>query len=207
MSITNGYCTVPQLKTRLGVDQGDNIDDSTLESVIEAVSRWIDADRGRRFYVATETRYYSSELDWLIEIDDLASLTTLKTDPNGDGTYLYSWASTDYLLVPYNAAANGQPYTHIETTPLGAYRFPVYPATTTRRSRVQVVGSFGYSSTTPKAIAETCLLASARVWMRKDLVFGISGSAELGTLQVATALDRDAEIRALLSTIKKRARV
>jgi hypothetical protein len=64
MAITNGYVTLPELKARLYSAnpnmQQDPLDDAGLERVIEAVSRWIDADRGRRFYAATETRYYTA---------------------------------------------------------------------------------------------------------------------------------------------------
>lgn len=103
--------------------------------------------------------------------------------------------------------AKGQPYTHIETTPLGAFRFPVHPLTTTRRSRIQVTGAFGYSTlaTVPQAIKEACLLVSMRVWGRKDLLYGVSGSADLGTLQAITSLGSDGEAQALLNTVKRRA--
>lgn len=205
MAIVNGYTSLDDIKHRLGIDDSD--DDTALESVITAVSRWIDSNRGRRFYTVSETRYYLADLDWLIDIDDLVSVTSIKTDPNGDATYTYTWASTDYLLTPFNAVAKGQPYTHIETTPLGAFRFPVHPLTTTRRSRIQVTGAFGYSTitTVPQAIKEACLLVSMRVWGRKDLLYGVSGSADLGTLQAITSLGSDGEVQALLNTVKRRA--
>lgn len=207
MTITNGYTDLDTLKRALDFNSGDAIGDSDLESIIMAVSRVIDKETGTRFYTVTETRYYLAADDWLIDIDYLVSLTSLKTDPNGDGTYTYTWASTDYQLAPYNAVANGQPYTHIETTPLGAYRFPVYPSTVTRRSRIQVTGAFGYSAlaNVPDAIKRACVLISLRVFKRKDLVYGITGNADLGTLQVIAPLMKDGEIRALLSTVKKRA--
>lgn len=200
--ITNGYCTLAEIKARLDIT--DTKDDASLESVVGAASRWIDSRTGKRFYTVTETRTYTTYLDWLVEIDDLVSLTSLKTDPAGDGTYTYVWAAADYRLYPYNAVVNGQPYTAIEVAQGGAYRFSTCFAL---RPRIQVAGSFGYSAITaiPPAIKEACILASMRIWGRKDLVFGISGSAELGTLQAITSLGSDGELKALLSTVKRRA--
>jgi hypothetical protein len=204
MAITNGYVTLPELKARLYHAnpnlQQDPLDDAGLERVIEAVSRWIDADRGRRFYAATETRYYTAYQSTHLNVDDLLSVTSIKTDPDGNGTYTYTWATTDYQLAPYNET----PYTSIETSPVGYYRFSV---NNEFRTRVQVIGSFGYCTLAncPPAIKEACILACLRVWSRKDLIFGMAGSAELGTLQAVTPLTRDGELRALLSTVKKRA--
>lgn len=207
MTLTNAYCTLPELKHRLNIAEDDAKDDTPFENVIAATSRWIDSTTGTRFYTVSETRHYLAYQDWLIDIDPLVTLTSVKTDPNGDGTYTYTWASTDYQLAPYNASSNSQPYTAIEATPLGAYRFPVYPSTVTRRSRVQVTGAFGYSTlaNVPAAIKEACLLVSMRVWGRKDLLYGVSGSADLGTLQAIANLKSDGEVWALLNTIKRKA--
>lgn len=207
MAITNGYTSLPELKHRLNIAEDDAKDDTPLENAISAASRIIDSETGTRFYTATETRYYLAYQDWLIDIDPLVTLTSVKTDPNGDGTYLYTWASTDYQLAPYNAAADGEPYTVIESTPLGAYRFPVYPSSTTLRSRVQVTGAFGYCAlaNVPSFIKEACLLISMRLWGRKDLLYGVSGSADLGTLQAIANIGNDGELQLALSPIKKKA--
>ena len=56
-------------------------------------------------------------------MDDLLSVTTLKTDEDGDRTYEITWATTDYDLMPYNATleSQAQPYSHLQTTPDGDY--------------------------------------------------------------------------------------
>lgn len=194
----------------------DQKDDSGLESVITAASRLIDANRGRRFYTAEETRVYAACYAGMIEIDDLVTLTSLKTDPSGDGSFPNTWATSDYRLSPYNALANGEPYTWIETRQGGAYSFPGgvgvydpvinYDLDSPRPSQplVQVTGLFGYSTVAPPAIKEACILVALRLWQRKDLTYGIAGSAEMGTLQAITKLGSDGELVALLSTIKKR---
>lgn len=197
----------------------DQKDDSGLESVITAVCRAIDAVKGRRFYTVSETRLYVANYEHTVEIDDLVTLTSLKTDPAGNGTYSATWATADYRLCPVNAPLDGKPYEWIETTISGAYRFPLtgwsnsilvnseYRGTYPSQPRVQVTGTFGYSAAAPPAIKEWAILAALRVWGRKDKIHGVSGSAELGTLEIVTAMQKDGELNLLLSTIKRRARV
>lgn len=197
MAISNGYCTLVELKSRLGIS--DATDDTALENVVTAVSRWIDEDRGRRIYSASgETRYYTAEDSSFVPVDDLLSLTSLATDEDGDGTYERTWASTDYHLEPYNAPLHSKPYTYISRSPLSNYTFP------TVRKGIKLVGTFGFASTTPPAIKEACLLVSMRVFHRKDLLYGVSGSADLGTLQAIADLGSDGEVKALLNSVPKR---
>lgn len=189
MAPTNGYCTVAELKARLwpaGIT--DTTDDAVFDQVITAVSRSIDAKCARRFYATTETRYFTPEFADLLYVNDLLSVTTLKTDENGDRAYEYTWAATDYDLEPENAALDGKPYTRIRTAPRGSYTFPVKA-----RKGVEITGSFGFASTTPAMVKEACLLQSSRIYKRRDAVFGVIGSAELGQLQVIPRLDPDVE--------------
>ena len=194
MSITNGYATLDEVRRRIPHIEDD--DDADLESVIEGVSRWIDWDRCRRFYAASETRYYVPASAYLVVIDDLLTLTTLKADEDGDQTFERTWTSSDYLLAPYNASTDGRPYTSIERSHLGSLAFPV-----DFRS-VEVVGSFGYSATVPDAIHEACVLLSMRLFERRKALFGrfvlADRVAKVGQLVM------DPELQAMLSTIPKR---
>lgn len=196
MTISNGYATLTELKAYL--DISDPEDDPKLENVITATSRWIDQELGRRFYTASETRYFTAHNPRLCIVDDLQSITTLSTDYGGDGTFETTWTSTDYNLWPYNASTDSKPYSAIEAAPAGNYSFP------TVRRGVSVAGVFGYSAATPDVIREACLLMSARVFKRKDLVYGISGSVDLGTLTVIGSVGRDDELMKLLGSIGKR---
>lgn len=131
------YTTVNALKARLGI--GDTADDAVLAVIIEAVSREIDQYTGRWFYPVTQTRYYTATGGRLL-VDDLLSVTSLKTDADGDRTYEETWAVTDYDLYPFNArqASPPQPYTEIRLTPDGDYRF-------SRLARgVEIAGVWGY---------------------------------------------------------------
>lgn len=192
MTITNGYCTLEVLKTRLGVT--DTTDDTRLEQIAEAVSRAIDTYTGRHFYSASQTRYYTAERGHLLMVDDLLSVTTLATDDDGSRNYNTTWASGDYDLFPFNAQNESQarPYTQIHTTPAGTRSFPVGMA-----KGVKVVGAFGYASSTPRVIHEACLLMAQRIWLRKGTPFGVAGANGFGTLTLQ--MPNDPDIRNMLA--------
>jgi len=148
------YTTLPNLKRALAIGTTDEADDVTLLRCLERASRRIDDHCGRHFYAVSETRYYSPVSWQSLRVDDLLSITSLATDEDDDRDYDYTWAVTDYDLIP----DNGFPKWRIETTPLGSYRFPV-----ARRS-VKIVGLFGhgdgYSATPYVATGATVTVAT-----------------------------------------------
>src|SRR3990167_2786899 len=127
------------LKTALGIT--DTTDDTALRRAIEAATRQIDDKLDRRFHPYTATRYYTArDYDWLM-VDDLLTVTTLKTlttNSSGTRTYGNTWATTDYDLEPYDAADGREPFTAIRANPSGAYTYP------TDRRGVEVVGLWGF---------------------------------------------------------------
>ncbi len=193
MAIINGYTTLAELKARLNSPPAAN--DAVLESVIEAVSRWIDKYCGRRFYALSETRYFTAEDDELVFVGDLLSVTSLATDRTGDRSYGDIWQSTDYDLEPANADLDGKPFTQIRTAPTGRYSFPTF------RRGVKVVGEFGYSLAAPDEVSEACLLQASRLFRRKDAPFGVAGAPEIGQMSVIPRLDPD--VRTLLDPFRK----
>ncbi len=138
MNLTNSYCTLAELKARLGIT--DTNDDAILKLVLEAASRAVDLHCNRRFSVETRTRYYTARYGDLLDVDDLLSITTLKTDADGDRTYEDTWNLTDYDLTPFNAPYEQppRPYSAIETTPSALYSFP------TVSKGIQIIGSWGF---------------------------------------------------------------
>lgn len=172
-------------------------DDALLEGVVEDVSRWIDDVTGRRFYSASETRYYTPHDATTLFVDDLLSITTLKTDSDGDRTFETTWATSDYDLLPLNAAVdsnNVKPYTRIETTPLGSYTFPLHA------KGVEIVGSFGFASSAPGPVRRACLIMCERIVRRKDAPLGVAGTRDLGTLRLIAG--RDPDVFNLLATYR-----
>lgn len=184
MAIANGYCTLAEIKARLGVT--DTQDDAMLELVVQAVSRGIDNYCRRRFYTTAndETRYYTALTSWAVWTDDIISVTALSTD-SGDRTYSTAWSIDDYDLTP-----DQPPYIGVCATPNGAYRFPKY------MRGVKIVGKFGYSAT-PDVVREACLLQSVRLFKRKDAPFGIAGAGGMGQLMAIS--DMDPDVKALLA--------
>lgn len=204
MAITLGYTQLNVYKQRFydADNQSDTQDDPAIEAVITAISRAIDDICGRRFYVATETRYYTAERSDYLRIDDLISITTdrLKTDEDGDRTYEIVWATTDYDLMPLNAAVNGEPYTWLETTPKGSYSFPKGI-----KKGVEINGSFGYTIATPDIIREACLLGTHRIMKRQDTPLGVTANAVLGqTPLIIRTLQSDPDFMGLISPYIKR---
>jgi len=203
MAVVNGYCSLAELRARLGnYDGADTGDDSMLENVIEAVSRRIDNYCWRRFYVANETRYYTAGDNQVIDVSDIYSTTgstvdTLKTDKDGDRTYEDTWATTDYDLTPFNAALDGRPFTNIEVTPNGDYTFP-----TSVTKGVEIKAWFGYTATTPDLVNEACLLQSERQFKRKDAPFGVVGGSDIGGIvRIEERLDPD--VKHLLDPLRR----
>lgn len=198
MAITNGYCTLAEIKSELEIT--DSNDDTYIEGVIEGVSRWIDGWTKRRFYAVTETRYYSPEYSSIIDVDDLLSVTTLKTDPNQDRTFSDTWETTDYDLLPLNEAANGWPYTYIETTLNGQYTFPLGTKT------VEIAGSFGFCAlaNVPSDVYRAAFLGTLRLIKRDDTPLGIAGSPTVGPVDVnIPSLTSDPDIIALIQQYRK----
>lgn len=197
MAIEHGYCTLDELKARLLPYTQDTDDDAILEQVINGVSREIDDLCGRRFYALSETRYYTPRSADSLAIDELLSVSTLKTDPDADRVYETTWSASDYDLEPFNAPllATPQPYSRISIAPRGRYRFPLHARS------VELAGSFGYAAAAPAPVREACLLQSARLFKRKDAIFGVIGSAEMGQLLTISKLDPD--VKLLLDKYKR----
>ena len=172
----------------------DQKDDAIIERAIEAASRYIDDITGTRFYRsgADETRYYTGELPDVFRCpDDIGSITTLKTDPGGDGTFEESWTvTTDYHLIPYNATVNGEPFTGIEKSTNGGDIFPNI------KRGIQLVGKFGYSASAPADVHDACIMLAQRYLKRKDAPLGVMGNATVGFINLQDALDPD--VKALL---------
>ena len=128
MTILNGYCSLTDAKNRVWPSgaEADAFEDILIEEIVMVASRQIDTDTDRRFYTTTvdETRYYKPLWFDCVIPDDIVSVTSLATDPAMDGSFSTVWATTDYDLLPYNAALDGNPYNHIITRPNGRYTFP-----------------------------------------------------------------------------------
>jgi hypothetical protein len=194
MAIVNGYATLADVKAAARIT--DTIDDALLEIAIESSSRDIDAYTERVFYSTGATavaRVYIPQDIYLVETDDIISVTTLKSDSTGNGTFDVTWAASDYQLEPLNGRAGGidTPATRIRA--IGDYLWPVYEPrnVNSNQASVQVTGVFGFASI-PSAIKQATILASLRAYKRYESPTGVLGFSDIGVVRVGR-LDPDVE--------------
>ena len=186
MAISNGYCTLAQIKAAARIS--DSVDDALLEMAVESASRAIDGHAGRSFYSSgTATRYYTAEDSFVCEVDDLAGTAiTLQTSAGANGVFDTTWAVGDYQLEPNNGVVDGLtiPYTRIRA--IQNYLFPVLGGQTL----VKVTGVFGWPSI-PIAITQACVIQASRIFKRLDSPLGVAGFGELGAISVTRDIDPD----------------
>lgn len=132
------YVNLATFKTAFGLTKTD--DDIEILRRLEEASRWADERTGRHYYAKTATRTFTAEWTDLLEIPDLLSVTTLKTDEDGDRVYETTWATTDYDLESGEDNYDSFPKTLIRTTPDGDYTFP------SQRRGVEIAGLWGYGN-------------------------------------------------------------
>ena len=196
MAITNGYCTLAELKASLAIS--DSIDDTPLEAAITATSRMIDDYTGRFFYrngtaQTPVSRYYTPLDPWTMNMDDNYTITEVATDDNFNQTWDTVWATSDYMLEPVNNPQRGWPVNRILA--IGRYVWPYYLPQSCR-----ITGIWGWAAV-PAEVNMATLIQAARLFTRRQSPFGIAGSPDLGTVRLSAKLDADVET--LLRPFKK----
>jgi len=196
MAITNGYCTLNEVKSALRIGVADTADDALLENAIEGASRRIDGYCGRFFYQKSATvSLYAWTLYQLPLQNDLVSITTLKTDDDGDGTFEDTWVvGTDYQMEPLDVAITGFPYRMI--TAIGGKTFPLYSVPLLPSA--QINGVWGWSAV-PDDVREACVLLAMRGFARYNAALGIVGFADMA-IQVRAV---DPDVRDMLNQYRK----
>jgi hypothetical protein len=195
MAITNGYCTLAEVKAALRLT--DTVDDTLIEKAIEGASRRIDSYTNRFFYKTSAIAIPIFPFnEYLVRFpNDVANTTvTIKTDLNGDGTYARTLTQgTDYVLEPTSAPILGRPY--LQARALGGATFPLYysPAPAT----VQVTAYWGWDAV-PNDVREACVLLSMRQFARLNAALGVVGFADMA-IQVKAV---DPDVRDLLNGYK-----
>lgn len=171
------YCTPEELKSRAGITNDD--DDAEILAACTAVARAIDKHCGRHFFRHTRTRTLEPTGRYCLTIPDLVSITTLKTDSDADGVYETIWATSDYQLMPYDAADEAEPEPYTEVKAVGSLLFPDICGTspTARRNRVQIAGVWGWPAV-PEGVKEAAKILAEDTWKLKDAPFGVAGEGE-----------------------------
>lgn len=189
MAITNGYCTLAEIKASLNIT--DSVDDTALESAVTAASRMIDDYTERFFYVngsvgSPVTRYYTALDPYTINIDDITTVSEIATDDNFDRTFGTVWSTTDYMVEPINNPTKSWPYNRVLA--IGSYIFPYQLP-----QSVRVKGVWGFTAV-PAEVNMAALIQSSRLFGRRQSPFGIAGSPDLGTVRLYSRLDADVEV-------------
>jgi hypothetical protein len=188
-SEAQNYVGLEEFKTTLTM-ASETFADPDITIALAAASRGIDEICGRRFYAdadATQVRYYSPSDAWTLYVDDIITVTSLKTDDSGDGTFENTWTlNTDYVREPLNAAADSEPWTKLCVHPSGSYYFPTsYPRS------VELTGKFGWA-VVPAQIKQATTLAAHRLLKRaREVPFGIAGIGLDGSAVRIVSMDPD----------------
>lgn len=161
MAISDAYCDNTKYKAIIGKTSGDH--DSEIDAQLLAGSRYLERRLGRfftkettantRVYVPRECGVGDRDRPYLLtglRVDDMSAAPTLiRVDEGRDGTYEKTLVSTDYELLPRNAARGPEanPYTGIQLLWSGSYSAWVPD------SIVEVTAAWGWPAI-PAAIIE-----------------------------------------------------
>ena len=189
------YVQVEEFKSTIELS-GTSFSDEDVKIALRAACRGVDEICGRRFYPdsdALQVRYYSPDDWWTLYVDDIVTVTSLKTDDAGDGTFENTWTlNTDYIAEPLNAVADGQPWTKLCVHPSGTHFFPVnFPRS------VELTGKFGWLAVPAQVEEATTLLAHRLLKRARQAPFGVSGLGLDGT--AVRIMMRDPDVCSLLA--------
>jgi hypothetical protein len=200
MALYPDYVTSQQLKDHLRIT--DSADDAAVAIAVTAASRAVDRFTNRQFGLAPAAvaRTYTWDKRFIeglpaVEIDDLMTSTGLivKLDQAGQGTYGDPILNVDPW--PWNAAADGRPWTHL------VFRSYATAFPTPFSQGVQATGRWGWT-TVPEIVEQATLIQGGRFFVRRDSQYGIAGSPETGTeLRLFSRLDPDVAL--MLTTVKR----
>jgi len=167
-----------------------------------AIDRYTKREPGFWYVTTDTTRYFDGSGNSQMWIGHLAdNPTSVSVAESGDvdssagsgGTYT-AWATTDYLLWPYNAESQNEPYRRIDIDVLNGtkstwYRYP---------KSVKIVGKFGWASTAVQSdIRMMTIIQAARWFKRGQQAWQDTGAVvELGQMMYMQNLDPD--IKAML---------
>lgn len=185
MAITNGYATLIQLKSAIGI--ADGIDDPMLEMAIESASRQIDSYTERYFYNAgTAVKIFAPIDNWVCPTEDFITLTKVETSEDGE-SYDTEWTADDWQAEPLNGRSGGLVTSYTQIRAVEDYLFPYRNGEAT----VRLTGTWGWSAV-PIAITQATIILASRIFKRLDSPLGII-SGELGSMRVGYRLDPDVQ--------------
>lgn len=195
MTITNGYCTLAQIKAALRIPASDTVDDTLLEMAVESASRMIDAECDRNFFSTSATRDFVPSDTTTVDTDDLTAITSVKLDDDGNGTFNITLAVTDYQTEPLNQRVSGNAFPIYRLRMIGDYLLPIWG----RQATVRIQGTYGFTPV-PKQIEQATVIQGSRIFKRLDSPLGFAGFSDMGVARVGRV---DPDVAMLIRPFKK----
>lgn len=194
MAITNGYCSLSQIKAAVRIT--DSVDDALLEMAVESASRMIDAECDRNFYSSgTATRDFIPNDDYTVDTDDLTTIVSVKLDDAGELTFPITLATTDYQREPVNQRVSGNAFPITRLRMIGDYLLPIWG----RQATVRIEGVYGFTPQ-PIQITQACVIQASRIFKRLDSPLGVAGFGDMGAIRVGKV---DPDVAMLIRPFKK----
>lgn len=190
------YVDAANLRRTLSLT-GSTFANDDIDAACAAASGGLERELGRDFGKtdADQTRYFEPADGWTLAIDDLVTLTTLRVDRAGDGTWEALTVDDDFRLGPLNADVKNEPWQHITAVT------SAWP--TGRLSLVEIVGVFGWPEPPQQIVEAATIIASQLVKRKRDAPFGFVISAD-GAAYIAR---NDPQIAFLLKDLGRRSGV
>ena len=187
MAITDGLCTLDEVKAALALTVDNTVHDTRIEVAVEAASRMIESECRRTFTDAgsATARLYVAEHPWYVEVDDFHTTTGLvvRTDPGADGTFDLTWSTGDYQLEPLSGRWNGRTWPYNRIRARASLTFPRYR----REALIEVTAQWGWASV-PTDVKQAAIVQSVALFKASDAPFGAAGVVDAGVLRIRTAL-------------------
>lgn len=210
-TITNGLCTLADVKAALQNMNTPDIDDYRISLNIDAASRSIENHCQRRFWQDQQAsaREFVATSNWLCELDDFMTIAGLVVaiDYAGNGTFETilqnptlnadgTLSQGDFQLEPLNGLINGQPWAYTKMRMVRSYYFPVYggiayPIPYTQ-ALIKVTAQWGWSYI-PVDVQKAAILESIKLYKADDTPFGATAFGETGIVKIKPGLHPTAE--------------
>jgi hypothetical protein len=178
------YAALAELRGR--VDRTDTVRDDELLAAIEAASRQVDDDTGRRFWLdsAVSARVFNPRYRILrtdegqqLLVDDIGSTAGLVVEIGSVSAGVFTGSAiTDYEVLPDNSPTSGWPVTSL-LRPLNYWRI-------TPLTRVRITARWGWPRV-PTPIHDATLLLAHRRYRRRGSPEGVAGFGDMGVVRVS----------------------
>ena len=191
--LTDRLVTEDDLKEILGIS--DAVDDNRLTLAADAATQIVQAYCDRHFVQqgGTSARVFSALSPWLLEVDDISTITGLviKTDEDGDGVFETTWASSDYQLEPLNGKLGGQNWPYTKVRAIDAREWPLEYG----QAVVEVTARWGWANPPgdgatylPHPVEQAAQIQAISIFKSVDAPLGIAGFGDIGIMRLRQAI-------------------